>query len=235
MAYTYIHMQRRTILLRLCLVLSLAGMITAGATLATIVQQYCAREEECEDGLTTLSSMSREDPQRSLLANGLTSSVVLLVFGDEAVHLVLQPRLSEALRCLNSALAALTVILSIVGIVSVRADPASKLHLNAGIAWLGLRIVYLIALTSLAFPEAHRAGSACEECERLGAYSRVVTVLVVAALGVVMGVQAPSGALSGRTQIAATLAVATYNVCCWETVLLDAPAPGASVVGTQRV
>ena len=58
---------------------------------------------------------------------------------------------------------------------------------------------------------------------------------ICTALGVVMGVQAPSGALSGRTQIAATLAVATYNVCCWETVLLDAPAPGASVVGTQRV
>ena len=99
-----------------------------------------------------------------------------------------------------------TVVLTVLGIVSVRADPSSKLHLNVGIAWLGLRIVYLIVLTSLAFPEGHRAGSACEACERLGAHSRVVAVLVVLALGVVMGVQAPSGSLSGRTQIAATLA-----------------------------
>ena len=35
---------QRAILLRLCLVLSLAGMLTAGATLATIVRQYCADE-----------------------------------------------------------------------------------------------------------------------------------------------------------------------------------------------
>ena len=129
--------------------------------------------------------------------------------------------------------AVFTQVLHILGAPpSVRADPSSKLHLNAGIAWLGLRIVYLIALTSLAFPEAHRAGSACEECERLGAYSRVVAVLVVAALGVVMGTQAPSGALSGRTQIAATLAVALYNVCCWETVLLSSSVPGAAI-GSQ--
>ena len=66
-------------------------------------------------------------------------------------------------------------------------------------AWSAHR-VYLIVLTSLAFPEGHRAGSACEACERLGAHSRVVAVLVVLALGVVMGVQAPSGSLSGRTQ-----------------------------------
>ena len=91
-----------------------------------------------------------------------------------------------------------TVVLTVLGIVSVRADPSSKLHLNAGIAWLGLRIVYLIVLTSLAFPEGHRAGSACEACERLGAHIRVVAVLVVLALGVVMGVQAPSDSLSGR-------------------------------------
>ena len=71
---------QRAILLRACLVLSLAGMITAGATLTTIVRQYCAEEEDgcVGDGLTTLSYMSRKDPQRSLLANGMTSSVVLL-------------------------------------------------------------------------------------------------------------------------------------------------------------
>ena len=44
------------------------------------------------EGLTTLSLyMSRQEPQRSLLANGMTSSVVLLLFGDEAVHLALSP------------------------------------------------------------------------------------------------------------------------------------------------
>lgn len=227
---------QRAILLRACLVLSLAGMITAGATLTTIVRQYCAEEDDdcAGDGLTTLSYMSRKDPQRSLLANGMTSSVVLLLFGDEAVHLALHQRLSEALRCLNSALTVVAVVLTVLGIVSVRADPSSGLHLNAGFAWLGLRIVYLIALTSLAFPEGHRAGSACEACERLGAHSRVVAVLVVVALGVVMGVQAPSGALSGRTQIAATLAVALYNLCCWEIVLLDSPAP-RSIVGHSSV
>ena len=226
---------QRAILLRAFLVLSLAGMITAGATLATIVRQYCAEEDDdcAGEGLTTLSYMSRKEPQRSLLANGMTSSVVLLLFGDEAVHLALHQRLSEALRCLNSALTMVAVVLTVLGIVSVRADPSSGLHLNAGIAWLGLRIVYLIALTSLAFPEGHRAGSACEACERLGAHSRVVAVLVVVALGVVMGVQAPSGALSGRTQIAATLAVALYNLCCWETVLLDSPAP-RSIVGCHQ-
>ena len=61
----------------------------------------------------------------------------------------------------------------------------------------------------------------------------MVAVLVVVALGVVMGVQAPSGALSGRTQIAATLAVALYNLCCWETVLLDSPSP-RSIVGCHQ-
>ena len=55
----------------------------------------------------------------------MTSSVVLLLFGDEAVHLALQQRLSEALRCLNSALAVATVVLTVLGkIVSVRADPS---------------------------------------------------------------------------------------------------------------
>ena len=58
---------QRAILLRLCLVLSLAGMLTAGATLATIVRQYCADEgDECEgEGLTTLSYMSRQEPARA--------------------------------------------------------------------------------------------------------------------------------------------------------------------------
>ena len=86
----------RAIVLRLFLILSLAGMVTAGATLATIVREYCATaDDECEDGLTTLSYMSRQEPQRSLLADGMTSSIVLLLFGDKAVHVALHPRLSE--------------------------------------------------------------------------------------------------------------------------------------------
>ena len=62
----------------------------------------------------------------------------------------------------------------------------------------------------------------------------MVAVLVVLALGVVMGVQAPSGSLPGRTQIAATLAMALFNMCCWETVLLDSPAPRSRVVGSHQ-
>jgi len=139
----------------------------------------------------------------------------------------------QVLRFLNWALAGVAVILTIVGIASVRADPASKFHVNAAVTWIGLRIVYLIALTSLAFPEDHRAGSACKKCERLGAHSRVLAVLVVAALGVVVAVEALSGTLSGEMQIAATLAVVLYNLCCWETVLLDSPAQDS--VGTLSV
>lgn len=210
----------RTLALRLSVLLSLAGLATAAATLLSIVSDYCDGGQ-CDDGMTTLSHMS-QDGYQSRLSNGMTAALLLLLCGDEAVHLALHPRLeSEALRCLNSLGSLCAVVLTALGIVSVRADPASKLHLNVGIAWLGCRIVYLAALTALCFPEAHRAGSACELCELVGAWARVVALVLVVILGVVCGVQAPSGTLSGRTQLAATLAVAAYSVCCWDTLLLD--------------
>mgnify|MGYP006879399400 CR=1 FL=1 len=55
--------------------------------------------------------------------------------------------------------------------VAVRADPSSSLHLEAGIAWLGMRIVHLIALTALAFPESHRA-KRCVLVEMFFAFAR---------------------------------------------------------------
>ena len=205
----------------LCVLLSFAGLVTAGWTLLSIIDGYCAENAgECDDDLTTLSYMSRAEPRTSLLANGMTAALVLLLFGDEAVHAALHPRLeSDVLRIVNQCIMAFGMIATVVAIVAVRADPSSSLHLEAGIAWLGMRIVHLIALTALAFPESHRA-KRCALVEVVFAYARCAVVLVVVILGIILGAQAPSGALSGRTQVAATLAVGSYNLCCYETVLL---------------
>ena len=66
------------------------------------------------------------------------------------------------------------------------------------------------------------------------AFARCAVVLVVVVLGIILGAQAPSGALSGRTQVAATLAVGSYNLCCYETVLLgdDGGGCGGAKEGT---
>ena len=178
--------------------------------------------------------MSRDEPRTSILANGMTASLVLLLFGDEAVHAALHPRLdADSVRVLNLGFMLFGVVATVVGIVAVRADPSSSLHLEAGIAWLGMRVVHLGVLTALAFPEAHRARSGCVLCEAFFAYARAALVGVVVVLGVVLGVQAPSGSLSGRTQVAATLAVGSYVLCCYDTVLLGGEEGGGGGRGAE--
>merc|ERR1712196_310003 len=93
---------------------------------------------------------------------------------------------------------------SIAGLVCVNADPASKLHLDAGIAYLLLRIIYLLSISAICFPQAVRPGVfVC--FESFCAWMRILFCLVTVVFGILMSIEAPTGKLNGRTQVAASV------------------------------
>ena len=186
--------------LLLCVGLSLAGVATAAATLISIVTNYCATDNACEHRTETLSYMSRDQPARRTLAAGMTCALLLLLPGDLALCDVLAERITDAcIACVNYAAAGLAIVAAIVGIVSVTADPDSTTHLHAGIAWLSMRVTYLVTAALLAFPESHRANVA-PTIETLGAWCRLLLVLLVVILGVVVGVQVREAARAPSVQ-----------------------------------
>ena len=62
---------------------ALCGVVVAIVTLSSIVNEYCDapwdEEQPCDDGLTTISYMSRVEPATSRLAGGMTTALLLML------------------------------------------------------------------------------------------------------------------------------------------------------------
>ena len=216
----------------LCVLLSICGVVTALATMLSIVSEYCAAQEctdETTGGMTTLSFMSREGAFRSRLAVGMTIALLCFLLYDAAVHYALSFRVGGFCETcasgLNITLGIVAVGSCVAGVVSVTADPSGKLHLHTGIIYLGLRICYLVGLSLLAFPRAHRPGATnCGLAEAAFAGARLLCAGVCFVLGLVIAIQAPQGLVTGNLQVIASCFVVSFAVTSYDIVLLHHPA-----------
>ena len=139
------------------------------------------------------------------------------------VHLMLKME-RDALVALNWAIFCGALVSTIFGIISVTADPASRMHLDFGLLWVGIRMLYVVAVTALSAALSFRDGS---RAEKIMALLRCIAVLICLLYGVLISVEAPKGRLDGRVQINAGIAMSAFILSLLYEMVVDGD-PGKS-------